>query len=55
MALSDNIKIYRKDAGLTQKVLAARSGLSFSMVSKLESGEQTNPSFETLKKIADVL
>jgi len=35
--------------------LAHKSGLSFSMISKLEIGEQTNPSFETIKKIADVL
>ncbi len=55
MTLNKNIKKYRKEAGLTQKVLASQSGLSFSLVSKLESGEQSNPSFETLKKIADVL
>lgn len=55
MALNENIKKFRKDAGLTQKMLASKSGLSFSMISKLESGEQTNPSYETLRKIADVL
>jgi transcriptional regulator with XRE-family HTH domain len=43
------------DAGLTQKALAKKTGLSFSMISKLESGEQTNPSLETIRKIADVL
>lgn len=55
MALNENIKKFRKDAELTQKELARKSGLSFSMVSKLESGEQANPSFETIRKIADVL
>jgi transcriptional regulator with XRE-family HTH domain len=55
MAMSDNIKIFRKDAGLTQKELAKKTGLSFSMISKLESGEQTNPSLETIRRIADVL
>ena len=55
MALNENIKKYRKKSGLTQKALASKSGLSFSMISKLESGEQTNPSFETIRKIADVL
>lgn len=55
MGLNENIRKFRKEAGLTQKVLAGKSGLSFSMISKLESGEQTNPSFETLRKIADVL
>ncbi len=55
MTLNENIKRFRKEAGLTQKALAGKSGLSFSMISKLESGEQSNPSFETIKKIADVL
>lgn len=55
MALNENIKKYRKSSGLTQKALAGKSELSFSMISKLESGQQTNPSFETLRKIADVL
>lgn len=55
MALNENIKKYRKQSGLTQKALASKSGLSFSMISKLEGGEQTNPSFETIRKIADVL
>ena len=31
MALNDNKKKYRKAAGLTQKTLASKSGLSFSM------------------------
>lgn len=55
MSLSCNLKRYRKEAGLTQQDLAKRSSLSFSMVSKLESGEQSNPSFGTLKKLADGL
>lgn len=55
MSLGENIKMYRREARLTQKALAVKSGLSFSMVSKLESGEQANPSYETMKKIADVL
>lgn len=55
MSLGENLKIYRKEARLTQKALAEKSGLSFSMVSKLENGEQTNPSYETMKKMADVL
>lgn len=55
MALNENIKKFRKQAGLTQRALASKSGLSFSMISKLESGEQTNPSFKTLRKISGVL
>lgn len=55
MAMSANMKRFRKDAGLTQKSLAEKTSLSFSMVSKLESGEQANPSLETIRKIADAL
>ena len=40
---------------MTQKELAQKSDVSFSMVSKLESGEKKNPSFDTLKKIAKAL
>ena len=55
MTLSENIKKYRKKIGMTQKMLSVQSRLSYSMVSKLESGEQSNPSYETLKKISKVL
>jgi transcriptional regulator with XRE-family HTH domain len=55
MTLSENMKKYRKKIGMTQKMLSVQSGLSYSMVSKLESGEQSNPSYETLKKISKVL
>ena len=55
MALDENIKKYRKQKGFTQKELASKSGLSFSMISKLESGEQLNPSYQTIKKIANAL
>lgn len=55
MPLKENLKKFRRNQSLTQKQLAEKSGLSFSMVSKLESGEQTNPSFETLEKIAKAL
>lgn len=53
--IKDNLKRIRKEKGLTQKELALKSGLSFSMVSKLESGEQTNPSNDTIQKLASAL
>ena len=53
--IKDNLKRIRKEKGLTQKELATKSGLSFSMVSKLESGEQINPSNETIQKLASAL
>ena len=51
----DIIKKARKEKGVTQKELASLSGLSFSMVSKLETGEQSNPSFDTIQKLASAL
>ena len=55
MAVKDNLKRIGKEKGLTQRELAEKSKVSFSMVSKLESGEQLNPSLETIQKLATVL
>lgn len=55
MGLSENLKTIRKKQKISQKSLAQNSGVSYSMVSKLESGEQRNPSLETLEKIATAL
>ena len=42
----------RDRAGLTQKELAARSGLTQSNISNIEKGT-THPTIDSLKKIAD--
>ena len=42
----------RKNAGLTQKDLAARTGIAQADISKLESG-RANPSLRTLQRLAD--
>ncbi len=55
MLLKDNLKRIRKSKKISQKKLAELSGISYSMVSKLESGEQSNPSLDTLDKIASAL
>lgn len=55
MGLQKNLKAIRTKKGMRQRELATKSGVSYSMVCKLESGEQKNPSLETLKKIADAL
>lgn len=55
MGLKENLKRIRKEQKITQRELAKLTGISFSMISKLESGEQANPSLETITKIADVL
>lgn len=55
MGFRENLKSFRKEQKLTQKELAQLSGVSYSMVSKLESGEQKNPSLDTLGLLADAL
>lgn len=55
MMLKDNLKKYRKIRGLNQKELSKNSHISYSMVSKLETGEQSNPSLDTLSKLAIAL
>ncbi len=42
----------RKNAGLTQKDLAAKTGIAQADISKLESG-RGNPSLRTLQRLAD--
>lgn len=44
----------RREAGLTQKELAERTGLQQSNISRIENGNG-NPSLETLNKIAQGL
>lgn len=48
------IREARKSAGLTQRELAERLGLKQQFISRLESGEEENPTVETLSKIASV-
>lgn len=52
MSFRENLKRIRKDKKINQRELAGLSELSFSMISKLESGEQSNPSLETIDKVA---
>lgn len=46
------VRTARKGAGLTQKQLAERSGLTQSNLSNIEKGT-TRPTIDSLKKIAD--
>lgn len=51
MDVSETIKSLRQDAGLTQQELAEKSGVSYSYLTKLESGAQTNPTINVLESI----
>jgi len=48
------IKAVREHAGLTQKQVADRMGVSQQVVSRLESGEVDNPTIDTLARLAKV-
>ena len=53
LKISENIRKYRKEAGLTQEQLAERFGVSFQAVSRWENGT-TYPDIELLPAIADL-
>lgn len=55
MNVGELIKKVRKEKGMTQKQLADKAEISFSMISKLESGERKNPTNEILTKLANAL
>ena len=58
MFIKENIKKYRKQAGLTQKELAEKTGLSYSFITKIEAKTKKakqSASFSTIAAIAAVL
>jgi transcriptional regulator with XRE-family HTH domain len=54
MTVGKNIKLFRINAGLKQKDLAAEIGVKESYLSTIESGKK-EPSLNLLKKIASAL
>lgn len=54
MSIGDNIKKARQQAGLTQKELGEKLGITFQSVAQWETGRRT-PKPATLKKIAAAL
>lgn len=55
MDFKDHLKKIRKEVGITQRELAKQSGVSYSYLTKLEAGEQTNPTYEVLDALGKVL
>lgn len=53
--LGEYVRQKREEAGLSQRQLAQEAGVSFSNISRLESGFHTSPNPGLLKNIADVL
>ncbi len=53
--LAENIKRYRIKMGLSQDQLARKAGITYSTLTKLESGVNQNPKVKTLQEIAKAL
>ena len=51
--IAENIRLFRKQAGLTQEELAARFGSRKTLISNCEIGRNT-PDIETLWELADI-
>ena len=53
--LSSNIKKLRNQKKLSQDQLARLADIPYNTLVKIESGKSSNPTFETLSKLADAL
>lgn len=53
--LATFLKERREQLGLSQAGLASEAGVSAAQVSRLESGERSDPSFDTIVRLADAL
>jgi transcriptional regulator with XRE-family HTH domain len=53
--LGDNIKLIRKSKNLTLSQVANKSKISVGYLSDIEKNNKTNPTMDTLEKIADAL
>lgn len=49
------LKQARDSRGWTMDVLAERSGVSKSIISRIETGQRTNPSINTVKALEEAL
>ena len=52
MEINEKIRYFRKQRGLSQELLAERTGINQADISKLENGTR-NPSVNLLKRLAD--
>ena len=54
-SIAKNIKQKRKTLDLSQDKLSKLAGVAYNTVVKIESGENSNPTIETLRKMAKAL
>lgn len=55
VTLGENIRRERKAAGLTQRALAQKAGITELTLTKLELGQERNPKLRTVRRIARAL
>jgi DNA-binding XRE family transcriptional regulator len=53
--IARNMKAYRATCGFSQNKLSEVSGVAYNTIIKIESGANTNPTIDTLSKIARAL
>ncbi len=53
--IADNIKKYRGKLGISQDRLSKLADVTLHTITKIESGANTNPTIDTVKKIATAL
>jgi len=53
--IADKVRKARKKKGLSQDKLAREADVAYNTVVKIESGENKNPTIETLRSIARAL
>ena len=53
--ISENIKKYRNKIGVSQDRLSKLADVTYNTIIKIESGANTNPTIDTLSKIAKAL
>jgi transcriptional regulator with XRE-family HTH domain len=53
--LAENLRRERKNAGLTQRALAQKAGITELTLMKLELGQERNPKLRTIRRIARAL
>lgn len=53
--VSDNIRKLRQKRGISQDRLSKEANLALNTIVKIETGENPNPTVETLEKIAKAL
>ena len=53
--ISENIKKYRKNIGVSQDRLSKMADVTYNTIIKIESGANKNPTIDTLSKIAKAL